>query len=1299
MEDASSPVSDARVPLLRSGPGAPLRFVVALGAAVGLLAGLSLTGAGTVRAAPNLDPFRHASRPSLALAQDPAPAPAAEPAPAATPPPAPAPAPLTLGSTCHADDQCPSGSICENGVCSAVEPPIHALLFRKEGGSTSFIPFYFSARGNPGHRVVAPFYWHFWSPEAKSQVVAPFYWHFIDHTKQRVVTVVTLYSHTVQPDAESWAVWPVFYRSTKFGWAAPLLGSFKIDSPEEQRSYGLYALLYFWKRNERAGTSFDLLFPFFVSSRSNESAFTWALPLNFYWRNGDDSHLLGLPLFYWASNKTEHTLATPLGYHSRSRENHRGAIAWLYWFGRKRDGDNYDVVFPIAWSFRGAESGTTIIPPFLHLRRPSYTLTTLFPIYWSGVNGSNGDSWRLLLPLFLSRTREQGRVFSWATLLGGYRRDDDVGTKTFGAWLPPMYFSRDTKSEFDMVLGLYWRTRDKTTGASTLLLGPFYRGADPEGTTTTLFPLFWHWSDTATGATAHALFPLYFRRSTPQESLTAVGVFPLWGYYRNLRSGGYGAGLFPLAFFGSQPDRGHGVVFPLFWHFRNGASSATAFIPFFYRFSDPRSTSLGVPPLLYFSGEERHLDGSVDTTHVQFPLFWRYGNGRTGVTTTVIPPLYWRSGKTGWSAGLFPLLFAGSWADRGHFVLFPFIWHLRDDQADKTTTVVLNYLHRRQGDEVTDALFPLLHYRRGAKPGGQPETSFTLFPLLHYRRTPDSRIFVSPIGASITTPQRKAGVIPPYFWYQSANIAASGVPLLYLDLFRTATQERTRQFGPFIAVDSPQGSARALFPLWAHYRDDNESGTWVFPTFYQRRHKDSYALDTLMPLFWYSRSNSHATTVVGPFYRSWANHGDGTSHFNTGLAPLFVYARNTERRFLLTPLFYNRDNYQDGTGRLIAALLFYRGTRPDGHTTVGFPLYWSGRTGARSYTVLFPIVWHFRDDNEKTSTTIAGPFYSSTLDQGEGKSERTRGLLPIAWYSRDDDKRTASHAVLPLFYEKHGPTQLKFLTLPFGYGKTPETSFWYLLPIVHTNSVSSSFTTVFPLWFSHFNRGTETSTTVIPPLAFFSRNRPDRSLTGLALLFWHHRDIGSTTNLALPLFYDVHNFHESRMTLLAPLFLRYWRASDETTYTVLPLFYRRASGKETVTDSTTVAFPLFWDFNSPDRRSTVLFPLFANIRRPTYTARYIFPSIYYRRGEGTAAGTSRLFIFPLWESAEKRPGDTMWEVLLGLFGYERIGRNRYLKVLFVPFQLDPAPAAQTAWYGRTPRARPQRRYGLDTRAW
>src|SRR5204862_6957403 len=126
----------------------------------------------------------------------------------------------------------------------------------------------------PGYFVLAPFYWHFWSADGKSRVVAPFFWRFQDYKAQRVITVVPPYAHTVQPDAESWAVWPLFYGSTKFGWAAPLLGSFRINNPAEGSGYGAYLFLYWWSRGPSRG--FDLGFPLFVSKRSQASALTYA---------------------------------------------------------------------------------------------------------------------------------------------------------------------------------------------------------------------------------------------------------------------------------------------------------------------------------------------------------------------------------------------------------------------------------------------------------------------------------------------------------------------------------------------------------------------------------------------------------------------------------------------------------------------------------------------------------------------------------------------------------------------------------------------------------------------------------------------------------------------------------------------------------------------------------------------------------------------------------------------------------------------------------------------------------------
>jgi hypothetical protein len=199
-------------------------------------------------------------------------------------------------------------------------------------------------------------------------------------------------------------------------------------------------------------------------------------------------------------------------------------------------------------------------------------------------------------------------------------------------------------------------------------------------------------------------------------------------------------------------------------------------------------------------------------------------------------------------------------------------------------------------------------------------------------------------------------------------------------------------------------------------------------------------------------------------------------------------------------------------------------------------------------------------------------------------------------------------------------------------------------------------------------------------------------------VFWRRRDIASATTLILPLFLDVHDFRQSRTTVLLPLFVRHANEVTGESLWLAPLFYRHV----TTTDRTNVFFPLFWDFKHEERRTTVLLPFFAHWTRATYAGTYVFPNIYYRKGiaAGEADGTWRLFIPPLFDAAVQRPGDFRWEILGGLFGKERIGRNHYMKLFFFTIETQRASAVQTSWYGqpqRPSRVRPAR--GLATNAW
>ena len=274
---------------------------------------------------------------------------------------------------------------------------------------------------------------------------------------------------------------------------------------------------------------------------------------------------------------------------------------------------------------------------------------------------------------------------------------------------------------------------------------------------------------------------------------------------------------------------------------------------------------------------------------------------------------------------------------------------------------------------------------------------------------------------------------------------------------------------------------------------------------------------------------------------------------------------------------------------------------------------------------------------------------------------------------------------------------------------SPTTRRWYVGPLYVSDTTESRTRALFPLYLGHYDKPTETQTRVIVPLLHFSRSDPRKSLSTFLALFWRRTDVTSATTLVLPFYYDVLDYRLKRLTMLLPLFIRHSnQVTGESTW-LLPLFYSHS----TPTESTHVLFPLVWDFKRETRRTTLVLPFVAHWSRPTYSGTYVFPNIYYRKGFATELGddgspsgqrrpdgTWRLFIPPLFEAAVARPGDFRWEVLGGLFGKERIGRNHYLKLFFFTIATQKAAPVQTSWYGqptRPSRARPAR--GLAINAW
>ena len=199
----------------------------------------------------------------------------------------------------------------------------------------------------------------------------------------------------------------------------PFLLTFKVGDSSVGKPFGAVLGLYWWKRSQAGAFDFGCVPPY-VSSRDAASAFTWAAPLNFYWRNADDQNLLALPLFFKNDHKTGNGVYTWLGYSRREGREQSGSAFWLYWFGQDdADKSRYDVLFPLLWSFRGADSQSTVFFPlvwsfsgpksnttvagrsFLHYRNDSSYFNTLFPLWWSGGDDATGRGFKALVPALL----------------------------------------------------------------------------------------------------------------------------------------------------------------------------------------------------------------------------------------------------------------------------------------------------------------------------------------------------------------------------------------------------------------------------------------------------------------------------------------------------------------------------------------------------------------------------------------------------------------------------------------------------------------------------------------------------------------------------------------------------------------------------------------------------------------------------------------------------------------------------------------------------------------------------------
>ena len=182
-------------------------------------------------------------------------------------------------------------------------------------------------------------------------------------------------------------------------------------------------------------------------------------------------------------------------------------------------------------------------------------------------------------------------------------------------------------------------------------------------------------------------------------------------------------------------------------------------------------------------------------------------------------------------------------------------------------------------------------------------------------------------------------------------------------------------------------------------------------------------------------------------------------------------------------------------------------------------------------------------------------------------------------------------------------------------------------------------------------------------------------------LYWNFRDpdIGLDEKWLLPFFYSHESPRESSIALL-PFFGHFKRYGLSETTWVTPLFRHETHSRGWSTNlypflytgeygksSHTVLAPLFWDYASPGSRTTIAFPLYWRFAERDVLSQ-LTGNVYYRERRVKGGSDWEVHILPLFSYGQS-PRGHFWNVLFGLAGYSREGKEAELRTLWIPFDV------------------------------
>jgi hypothetical protein len=462
-----------------------------------------------------------------------------------------------------------------------------------------------------------------------------------------------------------------------------------------------------------------------------------------------------------------------------------------------------------------------------------------------------------------------------------------------------------------------------------------------------------------------------------------------------------------------------------------------------------------------------------------------------------------------------------------------------------------------------------------------------------------------------------------------------------------------RFYGLWYSAKSPSYEFRTLFPLWAEWKQPKEQDrASLFGLFYYNRRSPKVDADVLFPLFWRLREEETRTTVVGPFVHQEreATDKEPAGHTNW-LPPLFFEGKSGAKSYLHIPPLLTFTRHSDRDGLNVVGPMFCRwkggpacDTRTADDIDLGVaPLYFYGRSETSEYELIPPLLHYYRyNEIGESWLNIWGPYIRSHDAESD-----SRHIAPFYWHTWGKNKESLT--VFPLFHYGYEGDAARLITPLFVWARGEKGE------------------KTFATWgYAHYQGRTEVE--MITPFYWHYRD-PDIGLdTKVAFPFFYKSESPRGKDLAIFPFYgrfQRHGLHDE--TWITPLF-RYRTDTTGFQANLFPIFHMGRSHQS----SHLVLAPFVWDFASPTSRATVILPGFFRFADQDGVSQVVL-NTFYREKRVPGGSEWEFHFFPFFSYGENSEGGHWWKILFGLAGYERRGLYGITTLAYIPFQTDGPP--------------------------